>query len=1226
MFHAVQSRPFGLLEKAKLYNAARGNVDFIQKLKLEKKLEVHNGCVNTICWNDQGHYILSGSDDQHLVVTNPFSGKNIFSIRSGHRANIFSAKFLPSSQDRKIVSCSGDGKIVYTDVDRDDTYGHFRFDCHFGTTYEVVVVPSEAHTFLSCGEDGTVRWFDLRAKTTCAKDRCKEDVLIDCKRAVTSLAVNPMLPWQLAIGCSDSSVRIYDRRMLGTHATGNYSGKGTTGLICRFVPPNLEDRSYRITSLNYNPSGEEILVSYSTEYIYLFGTKDNRKKELKRSALDMQGAPEGQPKADEPSCESEQPSTSGETNRLPLPIKRLRLRGDWSDTGPNARPERERQGEATQEEAGGRRSPRDAIMQRMSDMLTRWLDGNLHHGENPENPAQSAANTNPLGSERQDAGTTASGSTSGTVTRDEASASVTRLEISTECVSGLVVTTDSEPVVDECVSGLVVTTGSEPVVDECVSGLVVTTDSETVVDECVSGLVVTTDCEPVVDECVSGLVVTTDCEPSVESDSRSSENQPRTMDVTESDMVLKESGSGNFMTPDTSLVCQSAEIPSSSKADSQPSAQTLCDDPSKDETFDDVMECSMIQTENQSDDIKSVAEIRLTNQENDVKETSATDSGFDSCDTSSGSHNCDSPKIVTHLSAKTNVIAVEESCNKPILCEDGVIEKKKKTDEHVELGIESAESSSVMNMSTTGSSSSSEVSSAFSVERDSILQQSVQAAVQSWDSDRVEPIISLHYSSEGTTNGTITLGFARFENLEAGILERSAENASMNMDPSQIQESPGTSADLSRSSVRRLTKMTSSAAITPEGSVQMGDTSNASAMLDDTQNVQSSSRLLKNVSQDDTMETVQSESAMEPVGFLHEIETKEKELKNPRSTHEEMETNDDNSTACTNGLAKKHSEASLSSYVGMPSDDISSCSNITNSHASNYMHDTNIHGSGASSTGMEKQTTQHEKMVVEGRDNNKEVLSGRPDQKTSEQEGPTQDSPEVPLPSGSGRQRRIGHSGPPTGDFQLPSLENDNSSTSSEEEEEAEIETSGRSATRPRGQIDQHTAALRLQAFTRKRQEEREKEEIEMMDIFRPTVNKIFRGHRNARTMIKEANFFGNQFVVSGSDCGHIFVWDRDSARVVMLLEADRHVVNCLQPHPFDPILASSGIDYDIKIWAPLMEEPTFDSVIAEEVVRRNEIMLDETRDTITVPAAFMLRVLASLNHIRSDDFSQIVL
>lgn len=42
-----------------------------------------------------------------------------------------------------------------------------------------------------------------------------------------------------------------------------------------------------------------------------------------------------------------------------------------------------------------------------------------------------------------------------------------------------------------------------------------------------------------------------------------------------------------------------------------------------------------------------------------------------------------------------------------------------------------------------------------------------------------EPVISLQYSSEGTTNSTVRLGFARFENLEAGILERSAENASL---------------------------------------------------------------------------------------------------------------------------------------------------------------------------------------------------------------------------------------------------------------------------------------------------------------------------------------------------------------------------------------------------------------------------------------------------------------
>ena len=45
-------------------------------------------------------------------------------------------------------------------------------------------------------------------------------------------------------------------------------------------------------------------------------------------------------------------SATGEAGSTPPggkqpPIKRLRLRGDWSDTGPNARPERERQQEGT---------------------------------------------------------------------------------------------------------------------------------------------------------------------------------------------------------------------------------------------------------------------------------------------------------------------------------------------------------------------------------------------------------------------------------------------------------------------------------------------------------------------------------------------------------------------------------------------------------------------------------------------------------------------------------------------------------------------------------------------------------------------------------------------------------------------------------------------------------------------------------------------------------------
>lgn len=84
--------------------------------------------------------------------------------------------------------------------------------------------------------------------------------------------------------------------------------------------------------------------------------------------------------------------------------------------------------------------------------------------------------------------------------------------------------------------------------------------------------------------------------------------------------------------------------------------------------------------------------------------------------------------------------------------------------------------------------------------------------------------------------------------------------------------------------------------------------------------------------------------------------------------------------------------------------------------------------------------------------------------------------------------------------------------------------------------------------------------------------------------MIKEATFWGTDYVMSGSDCGHVFVWDRTTAKLVMLLQADQHVVNCLQPHPTEPLLATSGIDHDVKLWAPVGEGSHFDQDLADEV------------------------------------------
>jgi len=173
--------------------------------------------------------------------------------------------------------------------------------------------------------------------------------------------------------------------------------------------------------------------------------------------------------------------------------------------------------------------------------------------------------------------------------------------------------------------------------------------------------------------------------------------------------------------------------------------------------------------------------------------------------------------------------------------------------------------------------------------------------------------------------------------------------------------------------------------------------------------------------------------------------------------------------------------------------------------------------------------------------------------------------------------------------------------------------------------MERASAALKIQRFLRLRRHHTHKSTYNNNHVsnhstsnfmYLPKTSQCFKGHRNSRTMIKEANYWGDDFILSGSDCGRIFVWDKHTGECVMLLQGDRHVVNCVQPHPYDPILATSGIDHNIKLWAPLSAEAA-DLSEVNNIIERNEQMLEESRDTITVPASLVLRMLASFGNMR---------
>ncbi|KAD5508472.1 hypothetical protein R6Q59_030922 [Mikania micrantha] len=112
----------------------------------------------------------------------------------------------------------------------------------------------------------------------------------------------------------------------------------------------------------------------------------------------------------------------------------------------------------------------------------------------------------------------------------------------------------------------------------------------------------------------------------------------------------------------------------------------------------------------------------------------------------------------------------------------------------------------------------------------------------------------------------------------------------------------------------------------------------------------------------------------------------------------------------------------------------------------------------------------------------------------------------------------------------------------------------------------------------------------------------MYSGHRNSLT-VKGVSFFGpnSEYVMSGSDCGHIFIWNKKDCKLVRVMEGDRRVVNQVEPHPNIPVLASSGLDKSIKLWVPMSDGTLPLPHNLEEIMESNKrAREDQSRATLT--------------------------
>mmetsp|Transcript_8639 Transcript_8639/g.11936 ORF Transcript_8639/g.11936 Transcript_8639/m.11936 type:complete len:605 (+) Transcript_8639:156-1970(+) len=126
----------------------------------------------------------------------------------------------------------------------------------------------------------------------------------------------------------------------------------------------------------------------------------------------------------------------------------------------------------------------------------------------------------------------------------------------------------------------------------------------------------------------------------------------------------------------------------------------------------------------------------------------------------------------------------------------------------------------------------------------------------------------------------------------------------------------------------------------------------------------------------------------------------------------------------------------------------------------------------------------------------------------------------------------------------------------------------------------------------------------------------VYTGRRNVSTFLKEVQFIGNrQYVATGSDCGNLFIWHKDTADLVQLLKADENVVNGVAEHPYLPTLAVCGIDHTGKIFEP-SEHITYSPKRAATVTASNEKKLHQQEEGMTL----LQFLLANFGHAQEEE------
>uniref|UniRef100_A0ACD5TMU6 Uncharacterized protein n=1 Tax=Avena sativa TaxID=4498 RepID=A0ACD5TMU6_AVESA len=261
-------REVGELLPRRFARRAAASEELVMRLQIHRKLNMHTGCVNTVGFNADGDILISGSDDQKVMMWDWDTGAVKLQFHSGHGDNVFQARFMPYTNDRTIVTCAADGEVRVAKIQDDGDVLTSLLGEHDGRAHKLAIEPGSPYIFYSCGEDGLVQHFDLRTDTATELFICRNSLTKSGYSShvhLNAITMDPRNPNIIAVGGSNSLARVYDIRKCKWDGSSDFAQPSDC-----YCPPHLIDnRSVGITGLAFSHQSE-LLISYNDEKIYLF--------------------------------------------------------------------------------------------------------------------------------------------------------------------------------------------------------------------------------------------------------------------------------------------------------------------------------------------------------------------------------------------------------------------------------------------------------------------------------------------------------------------------------------------------------------------------------------------------------------------------------------------------------------------------------------------------------------------------------------------------------------------------------------------------------------------------------------------------------------------------------------------------------------------------------------------------------------------------------------------